>query len=305
MNHFSFSPLPVKVWTERAKQHQALVSPYAEAYLERRKQGLSHPVHDFLFTYYNCSPSKLKRWVPSMDESLIMPLEIQKDYPWFNDCWFSLEDNILSLNKAQFHKNIFSLASFIAELCGNILQRPPRFGCFGLHEWAMVYKLSEEEVRHKNHSLRMSSEQLAGFVESQTLRCTHYDAYRFFTPTARPLNLLTPKIETRLQLEQGGCVHANMDLYKWSFKLWPWIGSDFLAKTFLLAVRSRELDMRASPYDLSKEGYPPICIETEEGRLEYQKEQKDLAESAIPLRKELQLFCQRLVSHHQSEKLSS
>ena len=98
-------------------------------------------------------------------------------------------------------------------------------------------------------------------------------------------------------MEQGGCLHANMDLYKWSTKLWPWIGSDFIAKAFLLALKGRELDMRASPYDLEKEGYKPICIETEEGRKEYIKEQKFITEESIPLRQELYAFCLRLIDY--------
>jgi hypothetical protein len=87
-----------------------------------------------------------------------------------------------------------------------------------------------------------------------------------------------------------------MDLYKWAIKLWPWIGSDFLAKAFFLALEGRELDMRASPYDLVEKGFVPIRIETEEGRKEYQKEQQIYAERSITLREELKAFCQRLIS---------
>jgi hypothetical protein len=35
---------------------------------------------------------------------------------------------------------------------------------------------------------------------------------------------------------------------------------------FRLARDVRELDMRASPYDLADLGYPPVRIETPEGR---------------------------------------
>jgi hypothetical protein len=96
-------------------------------------------------------------------------------------------------------------------------------------------------------------------------------------------------------MEQGGCLHANMDLYKWATKLWPWVGSDFIAKAFFLALEGRELDMRASPYDLSEEGYEPLCIETEEGRKQYQIEQQQLTQRATILRQELQMICQRFL----------
>ena len=291
----SLPPLSVETWTSRAKKHLTLVGPLADAFLKRRAFGLKHAVHDFLFTYYRCSPLKLKQWVPSFEEDLIISVSMRSEYPWLSDSWFCLKENILSLRRENIHENILVLAKFIDDLCANILQKTPRFGCFGLHEWAMVYKLSPETLRHKSHRLRLNPQDLANFVESQTICCSHYDAYRFFTEEARPLNTLNPRLETRLQMEQGGCVHVNMDLYKWTTKLWPWIGSDFIAKTFLLALEGRELDMRASPYELSEEGYEPLCIETEEGRRQYQKEQQILTERANILRKELQSFCKRLM----------
>lgn len=288
------TPLSIETWTTRAKRHTEKMTPFADAFLERRSLGQTHPVHDFLFVYYNCSPLKLKQWVPSFEEKLIVTSETLADHPWLSHYWFRIENGVLTLDRERIQESTRGLAAFVATLCSNILQRAPRFGCFGLHEWAMVYKISAESLRHQSHKLRLSSDKLANFVESQTLCCSHYDAYRFFTKEAQPLNTLKPDLETRLQMEQGGCVHANMDLYKWAVKLWPWVGSDYIAKAFSLAFAARELDMRASPYDLSAEGYEPICIETEAGRKHYQAEQQQLTEQATPLRQELLEFCLRL-----------
>ncbi len=288
--------ISTKTWKERLQRHEALVAPYTDAFLTRRSLHQKHPVYDFLFTYYTFSPLKLKQWVPSFEEKLEMNIKIRECYPWFESDLFSFDGNSLSQNTLKLHENILSLNSFIKNLCHNILKQPPRFNCFGLHEWAMVYKLPKEAIRHQDYLLRISHKELDDFVESQTICCSHYDAYRFFTKEAKPLNILNPLIKTRLTMEQGGCLHDNMDLYKWSYKLMPWIGSDFIAKAFLLAVEGRELDMRASPYDLKQEGFPPICIETEEGRKEYRKEQQNLAEKAQILRQELLSFCERLQS---------
>lgn len=285
--------LSIETWTARAKQHSLLVSPMADAFLKRRMAGKPHAVYDFLFTYYTCSPQKLKQWVPSLEEELIVSPSILEEYPWLGGYWFHLQGDVLSLNLGKMSQATRGLAAFIAELCRHIAERPSRFRCFGLHEWAMVYKLTPEELRHK-HRLRLPPDELARFVESQAICCSHYDAYRFFTKEAHPLNTLNPTLDTRLQMEQGGCVHANMDIYKWATKLWPWIGSDFLARAFLLALEGRELDMRASPYDLCEEGFSPICIETEEGRRHYQKEQHLYAERAATLREELRLFCDKI-----------
>ncbi|MBS4167517.1 hypothetical protein [Parachlamydia sp. AcF125] len=292
---FKHSQLPIENWTRRAKQHAELVSPFTDAFLKRRSRGLKHAVHDFLFTYYTFSPLKLKQWVPSFEESILISNDRRAEYPWLNGYWFQFKENMLYVNRERFQENTRGLAQFVLKLCQNILHRPPRFGCFGLHEWAMVYKLSPEAIRHNTYRLRLSPEKLATFVESQIICCSHYDAYRFFTKEARPLNIYHPTLQGRVQMEQGGCLHANMDLYKWSTKLWPWIGSDFIAKAFLLALEGRELDMRASPYDLQEEGYTPIYIETEEGRKQYQKEQHSLAERATVLRRELLSFCERLL----------
>jgi hypothetical protein len=277
------------------------MSPFANAYLSRRSVGQSHPVHDFLFTYYSFSPAKLKHWVPCYGEKLAITPKLLQEYPWLTRQWFHQHENLLTLNLEHSTSALPSLAQFIAQLCRSLQLRPMRLGCFGLHEWAMVYKLSDSAIRHSKWRLRLPPDQLATFVKSQTLCCTHYDAYRFFTSEAKPLNLFVPTLNTRLNNEQPGCLHANMDLYKWTTKLWPWVGSELIAKTFMLALEAREIDMRASPYDLAELGYAPICIETEEGRRQFQEAQHALAEQAMPLRLELITFCDKLInSYHQS-----
>ena len=44
--------------------------------------------------------------------------------------------------------------------------RPALFGCHGLHEWAMVYRQTPDEVRHNAWPLRFASDELARIVES-------------------------------------------------------------------------------------------------------------------------------------------
>lgn len=279
--------LEIKEWNNKAAAHWNLMSPMTDAFVERRKAGKIHAVYDFLFTYYGLSPQKLKQWVPSFEQHLQIDENILREYPWLNEYWFAIHDSRLACNRQKLTPNVVGLAQFVATLSHNIMERTPRFGCFGLHEWAMVYKASQEDLRYQHRPLRLRPQEIAAFVETQRLCCTHYDAFRFFTEEAKPLNTLNPVLETRLQVEQGGCVHANMDLYKWGTKLWPWIGSDFLAQAFFLAKECRELDMRASPYDLTEDGFIPIRIETEEGRRQYQKEQQQLTEKSQLLRLEL------------------
>ena len=115
----------------------------------------------------------------------------------------------------------------------------------------MVYRLEEDEVRHAGWPLRLGAAGTDEVVEAHQIRCSHYDAFRFYTPPARSLNLLQPTRETQTALEQPGCLHAGMDLYKWAYKLAPHSPSSLVMDCFDLARDIRELDMRASPYDLS------------------------------------------------------
>jgi hypothetical protein len=70
--------------------------------------------------------------------------------------------------------------------------RPANFGCYGVHEWAMVY--GGHDVRHAGIAeLRLPQAEVDGFVESRPVACSHFDAYRFFSNDAKPLN--------RIQLE--------------------------------------------------------------------------------------------------------
>ncbi len=54
-----------------------------------------------------------------------------------------------------------------------------------------------------------------------------------------------------------------------------------------LAADARELDMRASPYDLRDYGFDPIAIETPAGRAEYVRVQQRIANGPCRLRASL------------------
>lgn len=175
---------------------------------------------------------------------------------------------------------------FVRDLLTATLSRPGRFGCFGLQEWAMVYRAEVEEVRH-DWPLRLGPEGTDEVVESHQVACSHFDAHRFFTPDATPRNTLTPSRESQLDLEQPGCLHAGMDVYKWCFKLAPAVPSDLTLDAFLLARDIRELDMRAAPYDLRPLGYEPVRIETADGKREYAEAQRAFTRRSNALRQRM------------------
>ncbi len=281
--------LPEVEWRRLRARHEERLGAVVSAHVERQSRGEKHPVMDFLFQYYGFRPSWLLRWGPGAD--VVLDGEGAREFLRFEhyverDGGVGLESLVLSAERRHG-------AEWILKLLEATVERPPRFGCFGLHEWAMVYRAPER--RHASTPLRMSDDEVAAFVESQRIVCSHFDAFRFFTKAARPRNVLQPTRETIQTLEQRGCLHANMDLYKWATKFWPWIPADLVADAFLLAVEIRELDMKASPYDVRAYGYEPVCIETEAGREEYQRQQAELAERAQPIRLHLIEVYRRLL----------
>jgi hypothetical protein len=160
-----------------------------------------------------------------------------------------------------------------------------------MHEWAMVYRQTPEETRHNVLPLRLGPEATAALVDETTVRCSHFDAFRFFTPAARPLNVLQPTRETQHEHDQPACLHANMDVYRWAYKLSPLVPSELVADCFALAKEIRTLDMRASPYDLTGIGLDSLQVETPEGRADYVRHQREFAQRAGVLRQQLIDWC--------------
>ncbi len=275
-------------WKDRAAAHRVRAEHYTLAARVRRDRGLPHPVEDFLFEYYPYRFSLLETWQPGCGFALewLESLESATPASPFLGSYYSQLNGYRYADPKHLTDQEWKRLKWIAELLTATQKRPPNFACHGLHEWAMVYR--GKEIRHqKTTPFRLPQAEIDALVESRVLCCSHHDAFRFFASEARPLNRLEPTRETRLELEQPGCVHANMDLYKWAAKSMPWIGSELLWDCFELALKLRDLDMRASPYDLTAWGRSPICIETAAGRRIYEAEQQRLATAAAHLRERL------------------
>lgn len=278
--HSPLTLFTLEEWQRRADEHRHALAPWTESWRARRSSQQAHPIHDFLFTYYNYSPAKLEQWQPGIGVAVE---DSEESRTTFSDPRYVSRNGHRSLDPQQMEERERARLHWARELLDATRNRPGNFGCFGMHEWAMVY--GGGEIRHKESApLRMSQHELDAFVRSRPICCTHYDAFRFFTPAAVPFNRVQPTLESRPQYEQPACIHANMDLYKWAYKSMPWVGSDLLLATFLLSLEFRALDMRASPYDLRQYGYDPLPIETAEGRSQYEQEQRALAARAAPLR---------------------
>jgi len=270
-------------WRDLELSHEQRADAATEAHRARRSDRVAHPVEDFLFTYYPFRPALLRRWHPGpgvvLEDAVGLPRAGWKHY---REVCRDVE-----LDVAGYLASRGGTVDFVRELLTATAGRPAQLGCFGLHEWAMVYRQTADEVRHRDWPLRLGAEGTDALVEGLQIRCTHFDAFRFYTAPARSLNLLQPTRETQVALEQPGCLHAGMDLYKWAMKLAPAVPGDLVLDCFDHARAIRELDMRASPYDLSALGYEPVRVEEPSGRAEYAAAQRAFAERGQVLRERL------------------
>jgi len=271
-------------WVRRATTHAERVDAWTAPRLERARRGERHPVDDFLFTYYPTRPGQLRRWHPGLGIALFDAAELAGDAAYRR---IHIDGRAAwTADPAHVAHRRDGLA-WVEGLVRSSAQRPARLGCFGLHEWAMVYGLEQHEVRHESWPLRLAPDEIRDVVDENGLRCTHYDAFRFFTPDAVPRNELAPTRAQQPDLDQPGCLHASMDLYKWASKYVVLVGSDLEADCFELARQARRLDMEAAPYDLAALGYEPVRVETPDGRAEYVRRQRELMAAAAPLRARL------------------
>ncbi len=287
--------LPAWAWRERAAAHAERVDRYLAPHLERRQNHAEHPVFDFLFTYYSYRPAQLRRWHPGYGARLLDAEEYAGLKGYEVSRLAALAPQPAVTVDSSYVASARPLLEALHRLLTATAGRTANFGCFGLHEWAMVYRLAEDETRHADWPLRLGPAGTDAVVQGHRIACSHFDAYRFFTDPARPLNILSPGRDDRPSYEQPACLHAGMDLYKHAFRLSPMISSDLVADCFELAWDIRVMDMRAAPYDLADLGFDPVRIETPEGKTDYVLAQRTFADRGAPLRARLIEECARLL----------
>lgn len=230
---------------------------------------------DFLWEYYRLRPARLLQWHPGLGTVLggYPPAAGRAPYVRTADGWTAVPDPAAL---PRLERSLRILRATAA--------RPALTGCFGMHEWAMVLGTDQSDVRHPQVPLRLTPHEIEDVVADVGLRCTHFDAYRFFTRPARSLQRPLTR-EGQPSDEQPGCLHAGMDLYRYSYEALPFVGSDLVADCLAHARTARQLDMAASPYDLSDWGLGAIAMETPTGRREYARRQTHLAAVARALRR--------------------
>lgn len=279
MNTATVTVLTRDEWRPLEDAHQRRADAATAGHRERAGRGITHAIEDFLYDYYSVRPSRLRRWHPGVG----VVIEDAPEHAQWR--FYRASGGGVESDAAAWLRERGETTDRIERLLEATASRPMFRGCFGLHEWAMVYR-ADDDRRHPL-PLRLGQGGTDAVVEAHDLACTHIDAYRFFTPEALPRNALQLTRADQLTHEQPGCLHANMDVYKWAVKLTPLVPSDLVMDAFELAMEIRYVDMQASPYDVSSFGLAAIAIETAEGKREYAQRQADFAARAQVIRERL------------------
>ncbi|TWJ23575.1 hypothetical protein JD76_03714 [Micromonospora endolithica] len=148
-------------WRERRRAHEERVDGWLVSHLARRCRGERHPVEVFLFTYYSHRPAQLRRWHP--DAMVVLrdadPADLGRDYR-ADAAGVTLDTEGVRARRAE-------PLAWIRRLLPATAGRPARLGCVGTHEWAMVYRQTQREVRHDPRPLRLTPERTAEVVEER------------------------------------------------------------------------------------------------------------------------------------------
>ena len=276
--------LSLTSWRETQSAHKLRAEALTSGRRARKQIGERDPVDDFMFEYYPYTPTKLETWFPGVGIMLEIDSADTFDFPNY------ISHGSTCVLDAQYLIKHRSRIDSTLELLRNTRVREATFNCFGLHEWAMVYQADQRDIRHGD-PLRVNQDQIDSLIGEMGLRCTHIDAFRFFTDEAAPQNVnrlnIVPTRDNQKDIEQSGCLHANMDLYKHCMWFHSMIPGDLVLDCFELARSARTLDMQASPYDLTQYGYEPIRIEESAGRATYVARQREISHRAQELRFQL------------------
>ncbi|MFE1663324.1 3-methyladenine DNA glycosylase [Microbacterium sp. P02] len=271
--------MTAREWRELEAAHHVRADALTADHRARASRQEKHPIEDFLFTYYGYKPAVLRRWHPGTGVELAdAATEPRAAWRWYRS---GPTPGSLVVDADRFHRERTTQVELIDRILARTAARPGSFGCFGLHEWAMVYR--QPEHRH-DVPLRLGRRATDEVVDTHELRCTHFDAFRFFTPEAEPRNRAVLTRSDQPESEQPGCLHAGMDVYKWAVKLSPLVPGDLLLDAYELARDIRRVDMQASPYDMRAWGAEPLRIETPEGKAEYVRRQRAFAARSNALR---------------------
>ena len=147
---------------EARRAHEESADALTASHRERRARGEKHAVEDFLFTYYPFSAARLRRWHPGWELAYDPAVDVDEDgmsriadvdgaghRSWYLDTSDDHPGPMVRrrADVARFLAERGDALGFMSRLlsASSLARRRPEFGCFGLHEWAMVHRVPDGE----------------------------------------------------------------------------------------------------------------------------------------------------------------
>ncbi len=128
--------LGADAWQAIESAHIERADALTAAHRARATRGEKHPVEDFLFTYYSYKPGLLRRWHPGAGVELADAAATPRaTWRWYAD---GSGRGSLVVDAQTFLTEKHDLVGAVERILRLTAGRAGRFGCFGLHEWAMV-----------------------------------------------------------------------------------------------------------------------------------------------------------------------
>ena len=137
------SAMRPSAWRARVLRHRERVEQWTGPRRERRARGDSHPVYDFLFQYYSYSAGQLEVWHPAPHEALIDTPEAREH---FAPPVYQAADGVIRRDTRALSAGSRAKLTSVIDVMTATRDRPANFSCYGMHEWAMVYR--GHDVRH-------------------------------------------------------------------------------------------------------------------------------------------------------------
>jgi hypothetical protein len=195
--------VPEKKWRADAAAHELRVRSLVGGHLHNFDS--SNPIYNFLFKYYFWKPSVVASYSPGWNKVLIgaQPNDVthgggQRAASVWRSGGQDDAGGLFFDGMRCSPETLVGLQNTL-DLLRATEQRPPVLNCFGMHEWAMLYSLATPaaktggggggggggQSKHQRLPLRLSQAALDAAVEERApLKCTHFDAFRFYTPKA-------------------------------------------------------------------------------------------------------------------------
>ena len=145
--------LDAEQWTVRAGEYASRVERFVAPQARRAQVGEPHPVWDFLFSYYSLRPRQLRCWHPGYGVVLTGREAVRR---YRDRRGYTVDGSGVTVSDDYLRSRLETI-SFVADLLRATARRPAQLNCFGLHEWAMVYRSGE--LRHDRVPLRLGAAQ--------------------------------------------------------------------------------------------------------------------------------------------------